>query len=172
MGVEKFAKEDGRVDSMQLKSRHQSISLAMALALMAILGLACDTVIEYRPRDWSKVDERKFGKTIGLIDITITEVGGMIAHKSLLPEIAINNRGDQPAVIDRAILKANGSEYMAVPFGENAWVTVPPGEMRRINVDWELGKPLGDALKDPVEINLTIKVGNRLTEVTIPMAKA
>jgi hypothetical protein len=171
MGHEEFKKENGRVKTMHQKAARQSFSLVIVLACVAIFGWACDPGIEYSPKDWPKVEERRFQKTVGSIDITIAPVGGLIANKHLIPEITINNRGDLPVVIERAVLQANRAEYVARPFGENTWVTIQPREVRRITVEWELGKPLYEVLKDPVEMDLTIKVGDRSEEVRIPMVK-
>jgi len=145
--------------------------LKLLAMLVALFSLACDRAIEYRPKDWAKSEERRFSKTVGLIEVEITPVGGLIGKEDLIPELTLHNRAELPAVIDSAILKANGAEYVARPFGEGSWEIVPSHETRKITLEWELGKPLSEVLKDPVEINLTIKVGNERTEIRIPMVK-
>lgn len=138
---------------------------------VALFSLACDRAIEYRPKDWAKSAERRFSKTVGLIELEITPIGGLIGREYLMPEMTLHNRAELPAVIESAILKANGAEYVARPFGEVSWEIVPSHETRKITLEWELGKPLYEVLKDPVEIKLTIKVGNERTEIRIPMVK-
>ena len=145
--------------------------LKLLAIFVALFSLACDPAIEYSPKDWAKSEERRFSKTVGLIDVEIAPVGGLIGNEHLIPEVRLHNRGTLPAVIESAILKANGAEYVARPFGEASWRTVPSNETRRITVEWELGRPLYEVLKDPVEIILTIKVGDERTEIRMPMVK-
>ena len=145
--------------------------LKLLTIFVAVFSLGCDPAIEYSPKDWAKSEERKFSKTVGLLEVEITEVGGLIGLEHLIPEVTLHNRAKSPAVIESAILKANGAEYAARPFGEASWEIVPSNETRKITLEWELGRPLYEVLKDPVEINLTIKVGNERTEIRIPMVK-
>jgi hypothetical protein len=145
--------------------------LNILVILVALLSFGCDPVIEYGPKDWAKSDDGRFSKTVGLIDVEITPVGGIIGNEHLIPEVILRNRSKAPAVIESAILKANGGEYVARSFGEPSWEIVPPNETRRITLEWELGKPLYEVLKDPVELHLTLKVGNERTEIRIPMVK-
>lgn len=146
-------------------------SLKILAILAALLCFACDPGIEYSPKDWKKSDDRRFSNSFGLLDVEITPVGGIIGNEHLIPEVTLHNRSKSPAVIESAILKANGAEYVARPFGEASWETVPPNETRKITVEWELGRPLYEVLKDPVELNLTIKVGGERADIKIPMVK-
>ena len=152
----------------KLSDKAFKVILAM---FVAFLNIACDPAIRYSPRDWTKSDEHRFSKTVGLIDIQITDVGGIIGNDHLIPEVTVHNRAKSSAVIESATLKANGSEYVALPLGEAGWQIILPSETRKITLDWELGKPLYDVLKDPVEIHLIIRVGNERTELNIPMVK-
>jgi hypothetical protein len=145
--------------------------LKVLAIFVVLLSLACDRLIEYSPQDWAKSGQRRFSKTVGLIDVEITPLGGIIGNEHLIPEVALHNRARLPVVIEGAILKAHGVEYVARPFGEASWEIVPPNETRKITLEWELGKPLYEVLKDPVELNLTIKVGNERTEIRVPMVK-
>jgi hypothetical protein len=98
-------------------------------------------------------------------------IGGLIGETWLQPEITVTNHAKSPAVIDRAVLKANGLEHIARPFGDKKWVTISPGESKRIDITWEFDKPIYEILKDPVELDLTIELGGDDTEIKIPMTK-
>jgi hypothetical protein len=157
---------------MKVEPEFSIKSFAKILSMfVALLSFACDPGIEYSPKDWMKSDDRRFSKSFGLIDVEITPVGGIIGNEHLIPEMKLHNRAKAPAVIENAILKANGAEYVVRPFGEAGWEIVPPNETRKITLEWELGKPLYEVLKDPVELDLIIKVGNEQTEIKVPMIK-
>ena len=156
---------------MKVEKLNTRFFLILLAIFVALFSLACDPGIEYSPKDWAKSEERKFSKKVGLIEVEIAPVGGLIGNKDLSPELTVHNRAKLPAVIESAILKANGAEYVARPFGDASWWTVPSNETRKITLEWELGRPLYEVLKDPVEINLTIKIGDERTEIRIPMVK-
>jgi hypothetical protein len=137
----------------------------------ALLSFACDSAIEYSPKDWTNSNGGRFSKSFGLIDVEITRLGGIIGKKHLLPELTLHNHSQSPAVIEHIILKANGAEYVGRPFGDADWETVPPNETRKITLEFELGKPLLEVLNGPVDLNLTIKIGNERTEINVPMVK-
>ncbi|HVS80381.1 MAG TPA: hypothetical protein VHE60_01445 [Pyrinomonadaceae bacterium] len=92
-------------------------------------------------------------------------------NKDITPEISIGNRSKLPAIVERAVLRGNGLEHIAQPFGDKKWVTISPGDNRRIDIKWEFETYIDEVLKDPVEIDLTIKLGDEETEVKIPMVK-
>ena len=141
------------------------------LVFATLLGGTCDPGISYSPKDWPKTDEVRFTKTFGALDITLRPIGGLIGNKDIAPEISIGNCGKLPAVVEGAILNANGVQHIARPFGDKKWVTISPGETRRIDIKWEFETYINEVLKDPVEIDLAIKVGDENTEVKIPMVK-
>jgi len=138
---------------------------------VALLSLACDPGIHNSPKDWASAEGGRFATTVGLFDITMRRIGGLIGETWLEPEITVTNHAKLPAVIDRAVLKANGLEHIARPFGDKKWVTISPGETKKIDITWEFDKPIYEILEDPVELDLTIKLGGDDTEVKIPMTK-
>jgi hypothetical protein len=89
----------------------------------------------------------------------------------LLPSLTIHNRTKSTIVVLNARLKANNSEYIAKPWGQDSWEIVSPNETSKITLIFELNKPLGMVLKDPVELNLVIKAANEINEISIPMTK-
>ena len=142
------------------------------IALVApLLICGCDPILEYSPKQWSKSDERKFSNSFELLDVTITPLGGISGSQELLPELTIHNRANSPAVIENVVLKSNGTEYAGHPFGKKSWEPIPPNETVKNTLEWQLGKPIYQVLKDPVNLNITIKVGEQRTEISIPMSK-
>ena len=138
--------------------------------LAALLSSACDPGIDYSPKDWSNANEYNFIRKFGPIDLEIARVGGFIGSRSMMPAVVIHNHAKSPAVIERAILKANGLEYAAQSSGKG-WEPVPPDSARHTVLYWTFDKTIEEILKDPVEITLTIKIGDERTEIRIPMVK-
>jgi len=141
--------------------------------LAALLITACDPGLHYQPKDWSRKESPWFAKSFGGLEIEITDMGGLIVNETLLPEMKIYNRAGSPATLERAILKAGGTEYVGKPSGERekVWESVPPNETRRLTMYWKFDKPIYEILKDPVELVLMVKIGDELKEISIPMVK-
>jgi hypothetical protein len=157
---------------MGLRHIHNVTSVSLGIAVCAtLLGGTCDPGISYSPTNWSRTDEVRFSKSFGLLDITLRPIGGLIGNKDITPEISISNRSKLPAIVEKAVLRANGLEHVAQPFGDTKWVTISSGDNRRIDIKWEFETYIDEILKDPVEIDLIIKLGDEETEVKIPMAK-
>jgi hypothetical protein len=140
---------------------------------LVISIFACDPGINYDPKDWASADY-KFSKSFGQMDVEMPSLGGLIGRKWLMPEMTFRNRGKSPAVLESALLKAHGSEYPAKPFGEGEthWEPIPPGETRRLGLNWDFEQPIYEILKDPVSLTLTVKVGDERTQIDIPMIKS
>jgi hypothetical protein len=137
--------------------------------LISIFGAACDSVIYYQPKDWTKEEHPWFTKSFGDFDIKITDIGGITIEDSIIPEITIHNRGKSTAILEGALLKAGGKEYSAHPFGNKAWEAVPSNETRRLALEIEFSKSIDKILKDPIEIILVLKIGEESKKVSIPM---
>jgi hypothetical protein len=141
--------------------------LLLACSLLA----ACDRGIYYQPRDWTKEDHPWFGKSFDQLDIKITQVGGLIVQDHFIPEVMIHNRAKSTIALERALLKSNGHEYSAHPFGEPNWEVVPPNATRRLALYFEFGKSIEEILRDPVELSLILNNGTGRNEISIPMVK-
>lgn len=138
---------------------------------MMLLRVACDPGIGYSPKNWTKIDEHHFSKNFGLFELEINPLNGLIGSSYLMPEVTIHNHAKSSIVIMNAVLKANNFEYIASPFGQENREIIPPNQTRKITLIFELNKSLYKVLKDPVELNIKIKVENDQIELNIPMVK-
>ncbi|HEX8177230.1 MAG TPA: hypothetical protein VF543_19230 [Pyrinomonadaceae bacterium] len=150
-----------------MRTKHSAILILLA----SLLITACDRGIYYQPKDWTKEEHPWFTKSFGQLDIKITDLGGLISQDHFIPEVMIHNRVKSPIFLERAILKANGAEYSAHPFGEPSWESVPPNETRRLALYFDFGKGIYEILKDPVEMTLMLRVGDEQRDISIPMVK-
>jgi len=145
---------------------------AIVLVVVALPSMIkFDRGVEYRPRDWESLDTGRLSRSFGALDIKLRPIGGLIGNKDISPELTITNRGNLPAIVEKAVLRAGGLEHVAQPFGDKKWVTILPGTNRGIDIKWEFDNYIDEILKDPVEIDLTIKLGDENTEIKIPMVK-
>ena len=89
-----------------------------------------------------------------------------------MPEIVIRNHGDSVVELESAVLKTAFSDYTARPTEyEKKWEPVPPGGKGVMTLLLEFNKPIGEVLKDPVELRLKFRTGKQETELSVPMEK-
>lgn len=137
-----------------------------------VLLCACDHGIGYRPKDWSSTQPNRWSSTFDKVEIEIPEIGGLIGTKSVMPEIVIRNHGDSVVELESAVLKTRLSDYAARPTEyEKKWEPVPPGGNAVMTLLLEFNKPIGEVLKDPVELRLKFRIGKQETELSVPMEK-
>lgn len=149
-----------------------SLSLSVVIGVALVVLCACDPGIGYRPRGWSSAQVNRWSNTFEKIEIEMPEIGGLIGTESLMPEIVIHNHGDSVVVLESAVLKTRLSDYTARPTEyEKKWEPIPPGGKSVMTVLLEFNKPIGEVLKDPVELRLKFRIGNQETELAVPMEK-
>ena len=141
------------------------------IVVLILFFCSCDPGIHYQPKE--NAGMRQWAKSVGLLDIQMTDIGGLIGETWLAPEMTIHNRAKSAAVIEEATLRTKEGEYKGKPFreGESKWAIVPANEKQTIVLYWEFDNPIHKVLKDPVELRLRIRVDNDLTEIDIPMMK-
>ncbi len=89
-----------------------------------------------------------------------------------MPEIVIHNHGDSVVVLESAVLKTKLADYTAQPTEyEKKWEPIPPGGKGVMTLLLEFNKPIGEVLKDPVELRLKFRIGKQEAELSVPMEK-
>jgi hypothetical protein len=148
------------------------ISLSLLIGVALVLLCACDPGIGYRPRGWSSTQLNRWSSTFHKVEIEIPEIGGLIGTESLMPEIVIHNHGDSVVILESAVLKTRLADYTARPTEyEKKWEPIPPGGKGVMTLLLEFNKPIGEVLKDPVELRLEFRIGKQKTELSVPMEK-
>ena len=158
--------------SRKQRASKNRISLSLLIGMALVLFCACDHGIGYRPRDWSSTQLNRWSSTFDKVEIEIPEIGGLIGTESLMPEIVIHNHGDSLVVLESAVLKTRLADYTARPTEyEKKWEPIPPGGKGVMTLLLEFNKPIGEVLKDPVELRLRFSTGKQETEISVPMEK-
>jgi hypothetical protein len=156
-----------------LKSKRKIAVLIWALVGLALLCSACDPGISYTPKDWANANY-SYSRSFDEIDVEMPRLGGLIGHKWLIPEVSIRNRSKSAATLERVVLRANGSEYLAKPAspeGMAGWEAIPSGATRRVTLDWEFDRQIYEILKDPVALRMSFKIGSEEKVIDVPMVR-
>ena len=147
--------------------------LIFGLLSLALITSSCDPGIEYKPKNWQQKDEQHFINNYEVFDLAISRIGGLIGSEILLPEGEIYNRGKSANKfkIERAILKANGKEYVGEQnfLYNNEIKAIKSNESQHFSLYFKLEKSISEVLKEPVELNLLVVIGDQSKEVTIPL---
>ena len=148
------------------------ILVLLFLGVTLFLLCSCDPGIGYRPKGWSSVQQNRWSNTFEKIEIEMPEIGGLIGTESLMPEMTIHNHADSVVILESAVLKTTLSDYAARPTEyEKNWQPIPPGGKGVMTLLLEFNKPIGQVLRDPVELRLKFRIGKQETELSVPMEK-
>jgi hypothetical protein len=136
---------------------------------MSLLMLsACDVGHHYKPKDWTPVSDLQWKQTFGPAEIQWHNLGGLVGEKVTDIGMLITNHSDNSFVaVKSAILKTGKGEYSATKGSK----LIAPGETRVDVIFWTFKEPLIEVLVDPVEIQLTLQIGEQESLFIIPMVE-
>ena len=151
----------------------KKVFLFVVILTSILLSIACDPGIEYNPSGWQRKGNYNFTNNYNGFDLELRGFNGLIGGTNYILEGEIYNQEKtaKKFYVEKAILKANGKEYIGEPSYkyENEIKTIKVKEAQPFGIYWDFKKPLYEVLKDPVELNLTVKNGEQSNEISIPM---
>ena len=149
--------------------RHLFVPLVIVLTVGSI---GCDPGVHYRPRDWTQVDAAHWRTVAGGVSLTMRPIGGLIGETWLLPDIEAKNKSAVAVTIDGATLLCDRVSYpVDTVGGSGSKSVIAAGETRKLDLQWHFQRPIGDVLRPPVSILLTLRVGEDAQAVVIPMTR-
>ena len=107
------------------------------------------------------------------MDLEIGTIGARPGDRRLDPSLTVHNAALQPLRITGAVLTTGAGRFVsarAPGTGEDAF-TVAPGETKRVALPFDLPRPAGDVLVDPVALTISVRAGDRSREVAIPLTR-
>lgn len=156
-----------------MKPENEMIRLLLPLSILFLLVLGCDPGVRFRPSGWEKLNEGTFQYKYDGFDIVMGSIGDLVLMKNADAHGCIYNRGESEAKFEvvHATLKADGIEYQGVQDFSSAYKIEPigPQSCQPFEIKFDFNKTLDRALKDPVELDLTIKTSTKVLDVSIPM---
>lgn len=149
------------------------IFLFVIILISILLSVACDPGLEYNPSGWQRKGNYNFINNYSGFDLELRGFHGLIGEKNYILEGEIYNREKtaKKFYIEKAVLKANGEEYIGEPNNrnENEIKITKPNESQHFGIYWDFKKPLYKVLKEPLELYLIVKNGDQSNEISIPM---
>jgi hypothetical protein len=140
--------------------------------VLIICSSGCDAGIQYRPKDWAQVSGSLYWtKAFGPAEFTILPIGGLVGQWWTGLEMFVTNHSDEyPVSIVDAVLKTKKGDYRASWFTQSH---IQPGERRKSAILWDFKheERLSDLLIEPVEVTITIRIGEEQQTVVIPMVR-
>jgi hypothetical protein len=99
----------------------KKVLLFAVILISNFLYVACDPGIEYNPSDWQRKGNYNFINNYNEFDLELRGFHGLIGEKNYILEGEIYSREKtaRKFYIERAILKANGKEYVGEPIYRN-----------------------------------------------------
>lgn len=159
----------------RLNSMTRIVSIKFVNGLLIFLTIisvifGCDSGIKYRPKDWEPVrDSLCWTKTFGHVEITLLPIGGLTGQRVTTLEMSVMNHSDEFALaIVGAMLMTKKGPYPASFYSQKP---LQPGEAKKVGILWEFKEPINDIFIEPIDLSITVSVGDEQKMLVIPMVK-
>ena len=149
------------------------VSLLLPFLILFLTVLGCDPGIRFRQKAESGNDPKDSVQKFDGFEIAIGSIGGLIGQRSVVASgCIINRRASQSKfeIGDPRLKTAKGEFYgMLDNKVGNDTNDVRPGDCQPFSIQFKFDKELDKVLTKPVSIEMKIKNGSSVSDVSIPM---
>jgi hypothetical protein len=141
------------------------------LAVCALLLAGCDPGIYLRPIGWTEISPMVHATQIGVVELRVHDVGGLIGQDYSSLALTIVNPQHEVFVIEGAKLRTNGEEYVAKVWKEYRCCAdgADPADLTRQESTWWFDRPIYKVFGKTGELDLEIREAQSRRIVTVKL---